>query len=550
MTKLSFQPFTLSRFPAGRSRLHTLVCGLLLGCSLAAGQVSAVEPAPAAPAPRFFIREFQVRGARNLPRIDVESAVYPFLGPLRTEDDIEGARAALEKAYADAGWQTVSVSVPAQNISGGLVELRVLERPVGRLRVKGARYSSTRKIKSQAPSLAEGRVINFNEVPKDLLALNQQPGRQITPSLRAGVAPDTVDVDLEVKEEAPFKASVEVNNRRAPATTALRANVSLSANNLGQTGQAAGLSFQTSPQDTSEVKAYSAYWLARFPRAEWGSLLFQGTKSDSNVNTLGGAAVAGRGSTYGLRVLLNLPAVGDYSQSASFGFDYKHFDQTIRLAATSTNPAATIVAPITYYPLTAEYNGSWRGAHSTTAFNAGATFHLRGVGSSDALFNNSQYNAGGDFLIFRGELSHTHELGGFQLFGRVQGQLADQPLLSGEKFTLGGLNTVRGYREAEQVGESGVAGTIEVRSPSLLKQIGGAPIDWRLFAFADAGWLRVIDALPGQANRFNFLSYGAGTRFRWSDHFTASVIASVPHNAQGETPADEVRVSFQGILSY
>ena len=60
-------------------------------------------------------------GARHLPRIDIESAVYPFLGPARTDADIEGARAALEKAYADAGYQTVAVSVPPQNIAAGVV---------------------------------------------------------------------------------------------------------------------------------------------------------------------------------------------------------------------------------------------------------------------------------------------------------------------------------------------------------------------------------------------------------------------------------------------
>ena len=71
-------------------------------------------PAPATPA-RFDIDEYRVEGADALPQIEVEEAVYPFLGPNRTADDVEKARAALEKAYHDKGYQTVGVSVPQQN---------------------------------------------------------------------------------------------------------------------------------------------------------------------------------------------------------------------------------------------------------------------------------------------------------------------------------------------------------------------------------------------------------------------------------------------------
>ncbi|MEJ1972695.1 MAG: POTRA domain-containing protein [Lacunisphaera sp.] len=199
---------------------------------LAAGAMAQEKPAPAATAPaeRYFINEYRVAGARSLARIDVEAAVYPFLGPGRTSRDIELARAALEKAYADAGYQTVGVSLPPQNVAGGIVELRVIERPVGRLRVKGAKYSSPQKMKAQAASVAEGRVMNFNEIPADLAALNQLPDRRVSPALRPGVAPDTVDVDLEVKETSPVHASVDVNNRQAPSTEPLRANVSVSVN--------------------------------------------------------------------------------------------------------------------------------------------------------------------------------------------------------------------------------------------------------------------------------------------------------------------------------
>ncbi len=534
-------------FRSGAAR----VCAAIIVAG--ASGVSKAQTVDSAVERRFMINEYRVTGAHSLPRLDVESAVYSFLGPDRTERDIERARVALERAYTEAGFQTVGVSVPPQNISGGIVELRVIERPVGRLRVKGAKYSSPQKIKSQAPSVAEGKVINFNEVPGDLAALNTLPDRRVTPALQPGQMPDTVDVNLEVQDENPFHASVELNNRNGPSTEPLRANASISANNLAQSGNSLGFSFQTSPQAPDQVKVFSGYFLLRSPQVDWINLLVQGTKQDSNVSTLGGSAVAGRGNTVGARLLFNLPPIGDYTQSATFGVDYKHFDQTINLPASGTTPANTLVTPITYYPLVASYAGTWQDADKkvVTEVGAGVSFHLRGLGSNDELFNASRYNASGSFIIFQADLSHTREIGaGFQVFGSLHGQLADQPLLSGEQIAGGGLGTVRGYHEAEVVGDSGAFGTLELRSPSLVRELFGTKAEWRLIAFADAGWLKVINPLPDQKNHFDLASYGIGTRFRLSDQFMATLYASMPLLTQGETPADELRVLFSGTLNY
>src|SRR6202044_2863935 len=94
-------------------------------------------PAPKAAAPQDFpIADFAVQGADSLAEIDIETAIYPFLGPNKTADDVEKARAALEKAYHDKGYQTVSVSIPAQSVDTHVVVLKVTEGKVGALRVK------------------------------------------------------------------------------------------------------------------------------------------------------------------------------------------------------------------------------------------------------------------------------------------------------------------------------------------------------------------------------------------------------------------------------
>jgi len=505
-------------------------------------QSQRVAPAPEA---TLFIREYRVKGSHKLPRIEVEKAVYPFLGPGRTREDVERARLALENAYHDNGFQTVAVRIPQQKGEHGIVYLQVVEIPVGRLRVKGAVYSSPEKIKSMAPSVQEGQVVNFNDVPKDITALNQLPDRQVTPSLRAGVEPDTVDVDLDVKEKLPVHAGLELNNRNAPNTTSLRLNGNFSANNLNQSGDSLGLSFQGSPQDFSQVKVFSAYYLSRFQGVDWLSLMVQGMKQDSNVSTLGDVAVAGRGQTLGAHAIMNLPSEEGFTQSVSAGIDYKHFDQNLTVGG------STVATPITYYPIGATYTATWLGKHSTTEADVGVTFHLRGMGGGSADFNNNRYSADANFIYLHGDLSRTQDLpGGFQLFGKAQGQIADQPLLNSEQITGGGLGTVRGYYEAEEVGDNGLFGTVEFRSPSLLSYVTAKKGDWRVYVFADAGWLTVIDTLPEQKNHFDFASYGIGSRLQLLDHFSGSIDVGVPQLKEGQTKANDTRVAFKAGLDY
>ncbi|MBV8276611.1 MAG: hypothetical protein JO170_15310, partial [Verrucomicrobia bacterium] len=72
------------------------------------------------PERQIYIQEYRVEGTHKLSELEVEEAVYPYLGPGRTTEDVEHARAALEKAYQEKGYQTVSVQIPAQQVRNGV----------------------------------------------------------------------------------------------------------------------------------------------------------------------------------------------------------------------------------------------------------------------------------------------------------------------------------------------------------------------------------------------------------------------------------------------
>ncbi len=507
--------------------------------SPSASAASSSAPAGDAPQQTLYIREYRVIGTKILPRPEVEQAVYSFLGPGRTAEDVEKARAALEKAYKDKGYQTVSVLVPEQRGARGIIILQVTEATIGRLRVHGSHYYDIDKIKNQAPSLAEGKVPDFNAVQKDIVAMNQTADLQVTPSIKPGAIPGTFDVDLEVKDKLPLHGSVELNNRYSANTTPLRLNLDLRYSNLWQMGHTIGFGFQVAPQRVSDALVYSAFYIAPVPGVSWLSLMAQGVRQNSNVSTLGGSAVAGNGEIYGGRLLFALPGKPGFVQSASFGLDYKHFTQDLSVGDT------LVGTPITYWPFTASYNGTWVGKGHETDLSASFVFHFRGMGSGQVEFDNRRYNADGNFAYIRGSLAHTQDLpGDFQVYGQIQGQGCATPLVDSEEFSLGGLNTVRGYLESAVLGDSAVAGNFELRSPSLLWWAGAAN-ECRLFGFLDAGTAYVNDALPQQVSQYNLWSYGFGSTIRLFDHVHGSVLMGVPMISQAGSEANHPFFSFR-----
>ncbi|MBT9460141.1 MAG: hypothetical protein IV084_00590, partial [Rugosibacter sp.] len=62
-------------------------------------------------APRFDVFEYLIEGNTVLDAAAIERAVYPFLGPQRSLQDVDHARAALEKEYQEQGYLTVSVEL-------------------------------------------------------------------------------------------------------------------------------------------------------------------------------------------------------------------------------------------------------------------------------------------------------------------------------------------------------------------------------------------------------------------------------------------------------
>ena len=92
-----------------------------------------------------------------------------------------------------------------------------------------------------------------------------------------------------------------------------------------------------------------------------------------------------------------------------------------------------------------------------------------------------------------------------------EGQIANEALIAGEQFALGGARSVRGFSEREIAGDDGLRGSLELWSPGL-PQTG-----LRFVLFADAG--RVMNE-PSRDNLLtddSMASLGAGVHWNWKD---------------------------------
>lgn len=500
-------------------------------------------PLAAQQEPRFDLLEFEVVGNSVLEVGVVERAVLPFLGEGRSVNDVEAARAALEKAYQDAGFLTVLVDVPEQRVADGVVQLRVVEGRVERLRVTGSRYYDQGFIRDRVDQLAPGRVPDFNAMQRQLASVNREE-RQVQPLLRPGLAPGTVEAELRVTDKLPLSSSVELNNRHAADTSRLRAVGTVRYDNLFQLDHSLALTAITAPLDVKSSRVITAGYTA--PLEDGRSLALSLLLSDSEVEPLGAATVFGKGVTLSLRWLKTLPSAQSL-HTLSAGFDIKDFRE--RVVAGSSE----LSTPLRYLPFSLGYNGTWFGDQNSTSFSSTFTAGLRNlwarridcpgnIGPVDQ-FACKREGADGSFSSWRNELRQTW--GGWSL--RLAGMLATQPLVSSEQFTIGGADSVRGYYEAEASGDAGLLGSVEWRSgnvASLLENADGSqPLGQiNVLAFFDAGRVLTLQAAAGQKARTTLAGAGVGLRLRAAPTFNAEVDLAWPFRSTQATPDSDVKL--------
>ena len=493
----------------------------------------------------FDIWEYRVLGNTVLSNRQIERAVYHHLGPDKTFEDVQAAQNSLQDIYREEGYSFANISIPEQDVDNGVVKFKVIEGNISRVKISGNKYFSRSEIRKKMSALEKGAPARLPEIQEQLLSLNREnPNLQVVPVARPGRDPETVEIELKVKDQLPFRAGLEVNGRNSPDTTRTRASVNLAYSNLWQKNHNVSFNFQTTPEDRSEVEVKSFNYSLPFLNSD-NRLLFYLIDSDSDIATVSDTTVVGSGEIYGIKALIPIFGDGRLFQSLSFGIESKDFGQTATLIS-----GASADTPIRYTSANADYSGTYRLDNSFINFGAGVRMGLRGLGNSQFEFNNRRVGSRENFVYFVGNASYGYTFANdYTFLARTEIQITGDPLIGNEQYSAGGQFNVRGYLTSQELRDEAIFGSIELSTPNLSDKFGWEVLpNLRLVSFLDYVDLHNRGVLPGEIANESLAGIGVGFRANLLDHFNIDVdfARALSDSSEGSDSVDsgDIRTHF------
>jgi hemolysin activation/secretion protein len=109
------------------------------------------------------------------------------------------------------------------------------------------------------------------------------------------------------------------------------------------------------------------------------------------------------------------------------------------------------------------FSQDWVNRGTRRVLAARSQFSL-GIDAFDATINDT--GTDGRFFSWLGQFQWVQQLSSRNLLvARIDAQLTPNSLLPLERFSIGGVDTVRGYRQNQLVADNGILGSVEVRIP-------------------------------------------------------------------------------------
>jgi hemolysin activation/secretion protein len=492
------------------------------GSLLAAAVHAAWAAEPGAPADsaetgivRFDISRFDVSGNTLLSQAQVDAAVAPFTGRARDFGHVQQALEALEAAYHARGYQVVKVQLPEQELNGGVVRLVVQQTRVGKVTVSGNRHFSEENVRRSLPGLAEGATPNLDQISASLRLANESPAKQVQLKLQSGEQDDAVDARLDVRDQSPWRASLNLDNGGTEATGKTYTGVVLQHANLWGRDHVASIQYTTTAEEPGKVAVWGAgYHIPLYALGDSIDLFASHSNIDSGSVTAGlfNLTVNGKGSVAGLRYNQVLARRGERDARLVYGLDVKAFKNNVLFAGQNFGNDVTV------RPLSLAYTLGMPLDAGTANLSLTLLRNLPGGsrGGADD-FTRARTGAKDNYTILRFAAAYARAIGAdWQARLLLNGQLTGDALVPGEQFGAGGGATVRGLDERTLSADAGAVANAELYSPSLC-----ASSRWqcRVVGFVDAAHGRRHHALPGELRRASLASAGLGLRVTMGQSF-------------------------------
>ena len=481
---------------------------LLLSASLVPSQARGAESAPPI---RFNVSAFDVDGPNPLSAAETESLLSPFLGEHEGLEALLEAATELESAILAEGHSFHRVILPPQTLEEGVINLKVVVYKLANVEVTGNEYFSPENIISSLPGLEKGTAPDTTELARELIIANNHPSKEVTIRMKHSRVPDSVDAELVVKDERPWRFFTGLNNIGVDQTGEFRWSAGYQHTNLLDLDDSLTLSYTTSPGHWDDVKQWGANY--RLPLYELsGALAFYYSRSDVNNGTVAEVFdVSGAGKFVGGSFTYTLRNRDNYRHRVFFGVDDKLFENNIDFQGVALG------VDVRSRPLTLGYSGEWRLEKAGINFQVSYLRNLPGGDRNEgAVYRAARLGAKQSWEAIRLSAAGSYALPkNWMATFSFNAQYTDEALISGEQFGPGGMNSVRGFEERGTTGDRGMKLSVEALTPEIKYNL-------RLLAFMDMGHVKILNTAPGQISSDTILSMGLGARWRWNDKLSAS----------------------------
>lgn len=353
-------------------------------------------------------------------------------------------QADIARRYRTLGYPFVSLSTPEQEISTGVIQIRVIEFKAGDVKVTGAKNPADASEVAAAVHQKSGEPINAPQLTQDLTGLNRYPFHQVAAMFTPGQALGTSDLDLQVKDNRPWQVYAGWNNAGSPSSGKDRYFIGGTIGGL--LGKRSLLSMQRTVVDPQPHSPYqSTAFIYSLPIGKQGLIeaTLDAVESDQTANPFV-IRLSDLDTSVGYRHYLR-PSADGTVMDVRGGVEYKH-----EVGKTIFNTVSVFESNFDVYQV---YLGAHRSSITGYAqsdldlvlhVNPG---NISGEGDDAAAISYSQGRMKGSAYAYAGlTYDRTTRLPfNLSLKTLALAQLASDPLPRSEQAGLGGFYLVRGY---------------------------------------------------------------------------------------------------------
>ncbi|MEO1523429.1 MAG: ShlB/FhaC/HecB family hemolysin secretion/activation protein [Cyanobacteria bacterium J06633_2] len=390
---------------------------------------------------------------------EIERIVQAYEGRELTFNELLNVRSEITQLYVENGYVTSGAFLPSNQIlTDGTVEIQVVEGSVEEIQVSGLRHLRPSYVRDRL-QLATDAPLDQRELLEALQLLQLDPFiSQINAELTAGTTAGQNILLVDVNEPSPFNLAVGGDNYRPPSIGSAQGRVSVGYSNVFGVGDR----FTGSYGRTDGLDIFNAGVSVPINARE-GRLSFQFSSSESQIvdDDFEDLEIESETRSYGLNFRQPVARSPETEFALGVGIDLRR-RQTFIL---DDIPFSFSLGPEdgTSNVTVLRFFQDWvnRGPRRVLAARSQFSF---GIDAFNATVNDTGVDA--RFFSWVGQFQWVQRLSSRNLLvTRINTQLTPDSLLSLEQFSIGGVDTVRGYAQNQLVADNGVVGTIEFRLP-------------------------------------------------------------------------------------